>query len=153
MGTCQPCVAFLAGFWLSRFLRGEGMGGMAAITLVLNCVATFAKSLFQRVGESNILGVSCDSFPGYGVSAFLELIKFLSVTLSTGFWFNRRFLWLGLLMALMTGDAIYPLLSMFAIDPGLKDSPCLLLVAGQTIANLIFCPSDLKSEKEGDGNG
>jgi hypothetical protein len=146
-------MAFLAGFWLSRFLRVEGMGGMAAITLVLNIVATFAKCFFQGVRESNILGVFCDSFPRYGVSTFLELVKFLSVTLGTGLWFNRRFLWLGLLMALMTGDAIYPFLGMFAIDPGLKDSPCLLLVAGETVANLIFCPSDLKSEKEGDGNG
>jgi len=130
VGACQTCMAFLAGLWLSCFLWVESMRGVTAITLVLDIVATFAKSFLQRVRKGKILGVLCDPFPGYGMSAFLELIKFLSMTRSTGLWFNRRFLRFGLFMALMTGDTIYPFLSMFAVDPGLKDSVRLLLMAG-----------------------
>jgi hypothetical protein len=37
---------------------------------------------------------------------------------------------------------------MFAVDPGQKDSPGLLLMAGKTLSNGLFCPYHRKGGKE-----
>lgn len=133
-------MAFLAGLWFSRLLRVEGMGSVAAVTLVLNVVAPFAESFFQRVGESLVLAVLFHPVPGDGMSAFLELVKFFCMALAADLGFHRRFFGLGLFMALMAGDAIYPTFGMFAVDPGLKNSPGVFLVAGQAVADLFLSP-------------
>jgi hypothetical protein len=41
-------------------------------------------------------------------------------------------------MVLMAGDAIDPILGMFAIDPRQKDSTGLLLMASQTLPDGLF---------------
>ena len=51
-------------------------------------------------------------------------------------------------MVLMAGDAIDPFLGMLAIDPRQKDSTSLLLMAGQTLSNLFFCPYHRRGGKE-----
>src|SRR4030043_941422 len=43
-------------------------------------------------------------------------------------------------MVCVTSNTVHTHFSVFTVDPGLKDPPCFLLMAGQTIANLFFCP-------------
>jgi len=149
MRACQSGVAFLAGFWFSRLLGVKGMRGMATITLVLHIMAPFTKSLSQRARESKVLGMLLHSVPGDKMSTLLELGIFFFVTFATGFRFNGRFLGPCLLMAFMTGDAIHPVLGMFAIDPCLKDPSCIFLMTGQAIANLFLCPNiERRKDKE-----
>jgi hypothetical protein len=139
MGTCQSGVAFLASLGFSRLLRIEGMRGMAAITLVLHIMAPFTKGLSQRAGESTVLGMFLHCVPGDKMPPLLELGIFFFMAFTTHLRFNSRFFRPGLIMAFVTGNAIYSLLGMFAVDPGLKNSPCLFLMTGQAIANLFFC--------------
>jgi hypothetical protein len=70
------------------------------------------------------------------------------MALRTDLGFDCRFFWFGRLMVLMAGDAIHSFLSMFAIDPSQKDTTSLLLMAGQTLSNLFFCPYHRKGSKE-----
>jgi hypothetical protein len=63
MGAGQSSMTFLAGFWFFRLLGIEGMRGMATITLVLNCMAAFAKCLSQRSRKSSVLRVLFHALP------------------------------------------------------------------------------------------
>jgi hypothetical protein len=59
---------------------------------------------------------------------------------------DSRFFGFGRLMVLMAGDAVDPVLGVLAIDPGQKDATSLLLMAGQTLPDLFFCPSRREDE-------
>jgi hypothetical protein len=70
--------------------------------------------------------------------ALEELGIFFSVTFSTSFWFNGRLSQSRLVVVLMAGDAIHPLLSVFAVNPGQENPASILLMAGDAIAYLFF---------------
>jgi hypothetical protein len=70
------------------------------------------------------------------------------MALRTDLGLDCRICGFGRLMVLMTGDAIHSFLSMFAIDPGQKDATSLLLVAGQTLSNVFFCPYHRRGDKD-----
>jgi hypothetical protein len=42
---------------------------------------------------------------------------------------------------------------MFAVDPGLKDPPGILLMAGQTVTNLFFGPPQRRKKEKDEENG
>jgi hypothetical protein len=114
------------------------MRGVAAVALVLNVVAPFAESLFQRTGQGLVLAMFFHPFPGDGVPALLELGMFFGVAPTADPGFHRRFFGPRFFMTLMAGDAIHPILGVFAVDPRLKDPPGLFLVAGQAVAGLFL---------------
>jgi len=69
-------MAFLAGLWFSSLFRVEGMGGMAAVALVLNVVASLTECFLEGVGKSQVLGMVLYSVPGDGMPSALELVIF-----------------------------------------------------------------------------
>ncbi len=149
----QPGVAFFTSLWLPRLFRVEGVGSVAAIALVLNAMTPLAKGLLQRVGKGLVLTVFPHSVPRDRMPAFLELVKFFSMTLGADLGFDSRLLWHGLLVAFMTGNTIHPAFGMFAVDPGLKDPPGILLMAGQAVADLFLCNQSWRREKKEKSDG
>ncbi len=81
------------------------------------------------------------------MSPLEELGIFFFVTFPADLGFDGRFLKSRLVMVHMAGNAVYPLLSMLAIDPGQEDAASIFLMTGDAIADLFFRPKTRDKEE------
>src|SRR5512137_817382 len=97
------------------------MGGMAAVTFLLDQVAALTKGGTNLLRDAYVFPVGAHTFPTQRVTAFPELFYFLGMAFSALFGGNRGFRFIGGLVVFMAGDAGHPFRGMFGSHPGLEE--------------------------------
>src|SRR5512136_76743 len=97
------------------------MGSMAAVTFLLDHVATLTEGGTNLLRDAQVFPMGAHTFPTQRVTAFAELFYLFGVAFSALFSRNRGFRFIGGLVVSMTGDAGHPILSMFRFHPGLEE--------------------------------
>jgi len=107
------------------------MGGMAAVTFLLDQVAALTKGGTNLLRDAYVFPMGAHAFPTQRVTAFTEFIYLLEwhsphFSVETVAFVHRR------PGVFMTGDAGHPLRSMFRSHPGLKERRGSFYVAAHT---------------------
>ena len=94
---------------------------MAAVTFLLDQVAALTKGGTNLLRDAQVFPVGAHTFPSQRVTALAELLHLLGMAFPALFGGNGCFRFIGSLVVSMTGDAGYPIRSMFRSHPGLEE--------------------------------
>jgi hypothetical protein len=109
-----------AGLRVSGLFQGKPVGGVAAITSLLDDMATLAEGGADLLRNGKVFSLNPHSIKPDRMAALPELCKLLLVAFSTFFRKDHSFLFRGCLMVDVAGHTMDTLLGMFRFHPGLE---------------------------------
>jgi len=112
------------------------VGGMTAIAPFLDAVTAFTEASSDFLRNGKILSLNPHSIKPYRMPAILEVFKLLRMALPAFFRENHGLLFRCGLVVDVAGDAIDSVLRMFRLYPGLKETRCSFLVAGDAESHI-----------------